>query len=75
MNLIQSNNKKIYDLSENKSFEEYLKEYKSKKNIWEKSNYHKEIQLIQDFKFNTASNKIRLSDDWNFLMVSGVYGP
>ena len=35
MNLIQSNNKKIYDLSENKSFSEYLKEYKSKKNIWE----------------------------------------
>lgn len=64
LNVKESNGRKIYFLAENKSFSEYLKEYKSNiKELKRKSDYLKSFELIQDFSFPVASKKVLITKD------------
>ena len=76
LNIKESNGNKIYILSENRSFSEYLKDYKNNiKHVKQRSDYLKSFELIHDFQFNISSNRIKITKDLNNIMVSGIYAP
>ena len=76
MKLSTLNGIKIYDLSQGKSLPAYMEEAK-KRNIKLKSldEFRNRIELIQDLEFAVASHRIRMSNDQNYIVASGVYPP
>lgn len=34
--------------------------------------YRRRIELIQDFEFNQSCQKIKVSEDGNYIMTSGI---
>lgn len=70
------NNIKVYNLSHGKSLNQYLDEQeKNKKSLRYNEEYRKRVEIIQDFEFPTASTRIRVSQDSNYIAASGVYPP
>lgn len=37
--------------------------------------YRRRIELIQDFEFNQSCQKIKVSQDGNYIMTSGMFFP
>ncbi|CDK29421.1 unnamed protein product [Kuraishia capsulata CBS 1993] len=48
---------------------------KRKRALKNDADYQNRIELIQDFEFSEASNKIKVSPDGNFAMATGTYKP
>lgn len=48
---------------------------KRKKQLKNDSDWQTRIELIQDFEFSEASNKIRVTPDGQFAMATGTYKP
>ncbi|KAG7662930.1 ENP2 [[Candida] subhashii] len=48
---------------------------KRKRSLKHDLEYQNRIELIQDFEFSEASNKIKVSPDGNFAMATGTYKP
>ncbi len=67
---------KIYDISSGKSLPEYMEEAKKKKmKLKHIEEYGNRIELIQDFEFNNSAQRIRISDDNQFIIATGMYAP
>jgi len=65
---------KIYNVSIGKSFPQWLSE-KKKKSLRYDEEYRRRMELLQDFDFPTASNRIKCSPDGEFLIATGTYPP
>ncbi|OBA20289.1 WD40 repeat-like protein [Metschnikowia bicuspidata var. bicuspidata NRRL YB-4993] len=48
---------------------------KRKKELRRDADYMNRVELIQDFEFSEASNKIRVTPDGQFAMATGTYKP
>lgn len=48
---------------------------KRKKELKNDADYMNRVELIQDFEFSEASNKIKVSPDGQFAMATGTYKP
>lgn len=48
---------------------------KRKRSLKNDLDYQNRIELVQDFEFSEASNKIKVSPDGNFIMATGTYKP
>ena len=76
LNVIESNNNKIYNLTDNKTFSEYLQLHKNNiKTLKKDISFQNRLELIQDFNFPTACSKIKITKDQNNIIASGVYKP
>lgn len=72
-----SNNVSVYQVS-GTNFSRALPEWvarKRKKSLKNDSEYQQRIELIQDFEFSEASNKIKVTNDGKYCMATGVYKP
>lgn len=67
---------KIYNVSgyDQSKLPEWILE-KHKKSLRKDANYSKRIQLIQDFDFPEASNRIQLTPDQKYIVSTGTYKP
>lgn len=48
---------------------------KRKQSLKKDPEYHSRIELIQDFQFEEASNRIKVTRDGNYAMATGTYKP
>ncbi|KAI8576596.1 hypothetical protein K450DRAFT_256364 [Umbelopsis ramanniana AG] len=72
-----ANNVKIYTVSGglgSRSIPDWLARQK-KKTLKKDLEYRQRIELIQDFEFPEASNKIKCTADGNYTVATGVYKP
>ncbi|GMM38930.1 ribosome biosynthesis protein [Saccharomycopsis crataegensis] len=72
-----SNNISVYQVS-GTNFSRALPDWiakKRKKSLKNDLEYQQRIELIQDFEFSEASNKIRVTNDGKYCMATGVYKP
>ena len=72
------NNVKIYSCNTGKSIPEWYRDFMNKKTggkLKYNKQYRNRIELIQDFRFNTASTSICETPDYTHISVTGVYKP
>ncbi|ORY75408.1 WD40-repeat-containing domain protein [Protomyces lactucae-debilis] len=72
----RANDVQVYTVSGSgsKSIPDWLAR-KNKKTLRNDAEYKSRIELLQDFEFPEASNRIRLSRDGEFAMATGTYKP
>lgn len=76
LTVTHSNNLKIYNLSAGKTMAEFLKKYKqNRKTLRKDVDFETRVEFIQNFEFSTASTKIEVSNDGEYIVASGIYGP
>jgi ribosome biogenesis protein ENP2 len=70
------NDVKVYNVSAGKTLPEWTEE-KKKKNISLRYNeeYRRRIELIHDFNFPVASNRLKITPDGQFIAAIGTYAP
>jgi len=68
---------KVYHLTAGKSTPEWLKAVQKEKigSLRYNDEFRDRIEFIQDFNFPQSSQRMRLSEDEQFLVVAGVYPP
>jgi ribosome biogenesis protein ENP2 len=67
---------KIYNLSAGKTFQELLKESKySMKKLKKNDEYINRIEIIQEFEFPVSSQCLKISEDGNYVVATGIYPP
>ena len=67
---------KVYNLSLGKTLPQWIEDAQSKKTSLKYNvDYRNRIELIQDFNFNTASLKIKVSNDGKHVISTGTYPP
>lgn len=72
-----SNNISVYQVS-GTNFSRSLPDWvakKRKKSLKNDPEFQHRIELIQDFEFSEASNKIKVTNDGKFCMATGAYKP
>ncbi|KAK5582323.1 hypothetical protein RB653_003906 [Dictyostelium firmibasis] len=74
MNLLTTNGVKIYNVSAGKSLPEWLSENK-REELRKNKEFNQRIELIQDFSFETSSQRVRISQDGQYIMATGIYPP
>ncbi|KAF3922036.1 hypothetical protein ABW20_dc0106758 [Dactylellina cionopaga] len=77
MKLTQTNDVKVYTVSGSdtgRSLPDWLAR-KRKRSLKNDLAYQSRIELIQDFGFPEASNKVRVTDDGQWCMATGTYKP
>lgn len=68
------NNIKVFNLSSGKSLSQFIEESaRTKKSLRYNTEYRNRLELIQDFEFPTASSKVHVSSDGDYIGASGVY--
>jgi len=76
MQVTEFNDVKVYNLSAGKSLPQFLEEAKkTSKSLRYNEDFRRRIDLIQDFEFNVASSRVRLSSDGRCIVAAGVYPP
>lgn len=75
MQVTDHNNVKIYNLSAGKSLPEWLSDRKRRALQKNNLDIRRRIELIQDFDMPGLSTSMRLSEDGQYLMVTGIYKP
>ncbi|ENN72903.1 hypothetical protein HUJ04_003214 [Dendroctonus ponderosae] len=75
MQVSESNNVKIYNLSTGKSLPEWLTERKRRALLKKNVDIKRRIELIQDFDMPGVSNTVRVSKDGNYVLATGIYKP
>ncbi|KFM59426.1 Nucleolar protein 10, partial [Stegodyphus mimosarum] len=75
MQVTNSNNVKIYNLSHGKSLPEWLSERKRRMLQKKDVDIRRRIELIQDFDMPGVSTGIKISRDGKFILATGVYKP
>lgn len=89
MKLASSSGVKVYNLSEGKSLPDWISEKKKRalrkdsgklSLLWESFSielpaleFQRRIELIQDFEFRAASQKIKMSDDGQYILATGWF--
>lgn len=74
MEVTNTNNVKIYNLSAGRSLPSWLSQ-KRKKQAKADINIRNRIELLQDFDMPTVSDCIKVSKDGQYLMATGTYKP
>ena len=65
---------KVYNLSAGKAVPQWLSE-KQKRQLSKEEDYRRRVELIQDLEFPTASQRLRVSPDGQYVVASGTYPP
>ena len=68
------NGVKVYDLSSGKTMPQWLSESK-RRQLSQSAEYRHRVELLQDFRFPSGSQCLRMSRDGKFCIASGVYPP
>ncbi|KAF2069004.1 hypothetical protein CYY_009680 [Polysphondylium violaceum] len=74
MNLLTTNGVKIYNVSAGKSLPEWLSE-KKREELRKNEEFRSRIELIQDFSFETSSQRLKFTPDGQYIMATGIYPP
>jgi ribosome biogenesis protein ENP2 len=76
LTVTHSHNVKMYNLSSGKTIEEFMKKHKSNlKSLRNNVDWESRVDFIQNFEFTTGSSKVVVSDDGDYIVASGIYGP
>mmetsp|Transcript_85534 Transcript_85534/g.133652 ORF Transcript_85534/g.133652 Transcript_85534/m.133652 type:complete len:544 (+) Transcript_85534:52-1683(+) len=76
MQVTEYNDVKVYNLSAGKSLPQFLEEAKkNQKSLRTNEDFRRRLDLIQDFEFNIASSRVRVSPDGEYIAATGVYPP
>ncbi|XP_065190149.1 nucleolar protein 10-like [Sycon ciliatum] len=75
MQVVDVNDVKIYNLSSGKTLPDWISERKRRSMVKNDAGLQKRIQLLQEFEMPTASTKVRLSPDGQYILTAGVYKP
>lgn len=76
LTVTHSNNLKMYNLTSGKTVAEFLKKYKKNlKTLKKDIDWETRVEFIQNFEFSTASSKVEISKDGDYIVASGTYGP
>lgn len=75
MQVTNSNNVKIYNLSCGKSLPEWISERKRRLLQKKDVGVRQRIELIQDFEMPHVSNNVKISGDGKFIFSTGIYKP
>lgn len=76
MQVTEHNDVRVYNLSAGKNLAAWLDEAaKNKQSLRYNEDYRRRIDLIQDFEFNIASARVRMSPDGEYAVATGTYGP
>ena len=68
------NGVKVYTVTSGKEVPKWLSET-NKRKLRKDADYQRRVELIQDLEFSTASSRVKLSPDGNFLCVTGIHPP
>lgn len=74
MNLVAPSGARVYNISAGKSLPKWISE-KKRKALKRDVDFQRRIELLQDFEFNTACHRVRVSGDGTFVAATGVYPP
>lgn len=75
MQVSNTNDVKIYNLSAGRSLPEWLSDRKKRMLAKKHSEVRHRIELIQDFEMPTVSTNVAMSRDGQFVMAVGTYKP
>lgn len=75
MQVSNTNDVKIYNLSAGRSLPEWLSDRKKRMLAKKHSEIRHRIELIQDFEMPTVSTNVAMSRDGQFVMAVGTYKP
>ena len=74
MKVTDVNGVKVYDLTVGKTLPQWLSE-RHRRSLAKDADYRRRIELVQDFSFQSASQRIKMSRDSNYIVATGVYKP
>jgi len=75
MQILSSNNVKIYNLSAGKSLPEWLSDRKKRAMQNKDLDVRRRVELIQDFTMPGVSTNIQMTKDGKYIMACGIYKP
>ncbi|XP_062506738.1 nucleolar protein 10-like [Corticium candelabrum] len=75
MQVTNPNDVKIYNLSAGKSLPEWISERRRRALQKSDIEIQRRIQLLQDFEMPTASMRVKVSPDGQYIMAAGTYKP
>lgn len=75
MEVTNVNDVKIYSLNNRKSIPEWLTERKRRKVLKRDSELRNRIEFLQDFEMPSFCNKLKMSEDGQYLFATGGYKP
>ncbi|XP_071837260.1 nucleolar protein 10-like isoform X2 [Apostichopus japonicus] len=75
MQVSNTNNVKVYNLSSGKSLPAWLSDRKKRALQNADSDLKNRIELIQDFEMPIVSNCVRVSEDGQHILAAGIYKP
>lgn len=68
------NGVKVYNLSSGKTLPQWIAE-KRRAALKKDEAYRNRVELLQDFEFSTASQRVKVSPDGEYVIASGTYPP
>ena len=68
------NGVKVYQVTSGKQLPAWLSET-NKRKLRKDAEYQRRVELVQDLEFSTASSRVKLSPDGNYLCVTGIHPP
>jgi ribosome biogenesis protein ENP2 len=74
LNVQNFNGVNIYNLSSGKTLPQWLTDRK-RRSLNKDEEYKRRIELLQDFEFPISSQRMRVSNDGNYVMATGIYKP
>jgi len=74
MNLVAPSGARVYNISAGKSLPKWISE-KKRRALKRDVDFQRRIELLQDFEFNAACSRVRVSGDGRFVAATGVYPP
>lgn len=75
MQVSDTNNVRIYNLSVGRSLPEWLSDRKKRMLSKKHSDIRHRIELIQDFEMPIVSNCVKMSRDGQYILAAGIYKP
>jgi len=70
-----TNDVKIYNLSAGKSLPDWLTDRKKRQLVKADVEVRKRIELIQDFEMPAISDRLKVSNDGQYVLATGIYKP
>ncbi|PPS04701.1 hypothetical protein GOBAR_AA15975 [Gossypium barbadense] len=75
MKSVSINGVKMYTISSHQRSVAAWLAPKKQRSLRKDKNYTERLELIQDLRFETATSKIKITPDGEYLIVSGIYPP
>ena len=74
MNVSNIGGVKVYRVTAGKTLPEWLSD-KSRKALKKDDDFNRRIEIVQDFDFPTAAQRLRVTNDGNYMVAVGTYKP